>query len=141
MIEFHNPEELDFEMPFVQETTDWIMNVISHHGRKTGEINFIFCSDEYLYELNRIHLQHDWYTDVLTFDLSDERSNEITGDIYISLTRVLENAQQFQAAEIDELHRVMIHGVLHLLGFDDSTESESKEMRRLEDFMLNLRMF
>jgi len=117
--------------------------VIQSEKKKTGNINFIFCSDEYLLSLNEKYLNHHYYTDVLTFDQSSDRQT-VSGDIYISVDRVKENAVTHQKSEHqkakteNELYRVMIHGILHLLGYDDKTPSAKKKMRAKEDECLKL---
>lgn len=102
-----------------------------------GSINFIFCTDAYLHEMNVKYLNHDTYTDVITFDYT-ENPPEISGDIFISSERVRENAKQFGTTFVMELHRVMIHGLLHLAGFDDKTAREQQQMRSKEDYYLSL---
>ena len=104
------------------------------HRKKLKKVSFtyIFCSDEALLEINQQFLNHDTYTDIITFDLS-ENDNELTGEIYISKDRVTENAKKFATAYEDELHRVIFHGALHLCGFKDKTKADSLEMRRQED--------
>ena len=104
----------------------------------TEDISFIFCSDDYLLDLNRNFLSHDYYTDVITFDNSEQFS--FSGDIFISLDRVRENALVFNQTFIDELHRVMIHGILHLVGYDDISDLEQSIMRDKEDYYLAKRI-
>jgi probable rRNA maturation factor len=112
----------------------WIKSCIEHYKMKTGNINYIFCSDEYLKSLNKEYLNHDYFTDILTFN-NNEKSI-VSGDIYISTERVLENALKYKVDFTHELLRVIIHGLLHLLGFDDKKTSEKDEMRKLEDFWI-----
>lgn len=109
---------------------------IAENGKKTGNINFIFCSDEFLKGFNKEYLNHDYYTDIITFN--NNEGNIISGDIYISTERVEENAIKFEVDYLNELHRVIIHGLLHLLGYKDKKPSESKEMREQEDYWLNI---
>lgn len=97
----------------------------------------IFCSDDYLLDLNRTHLQHDYYTDIITFD--DSTPEGLQGELYISLDRVRENASQFSPSFLEELHRVMVHGLLHLCGYQDKTALQEKAMRQAENAMLLLR--
>jgi len=111
---------------------NWILNVIVSEQKKLGELNYIFVSDENLLETNKKYLDHDELTDVITFDNSEE-AETIEGDIYISADRVKENARTFSSTFHVELHRVMIHGALHLCGFKDKTEKQSKEMRTKEN--------
>ena len=115
----------------------WILNTIEQEGKVAGDINIILCDDMLLSELNLKYLKHKTLTDILTFTF-DEECQKISGDIYISLPRVKENAALFDQRIEDELHRVMIHGVLHLTGYKDSTRNEKKEMRGREDFYLGL---
>jgi len=110
---------------------EWIDAVVKDHGKKIGELAFIFVSDDYLYKMNVQYLNHDYYTDVITFDYSE---NDVTsGDIFISVDRVRENAENYGVTFLNELSRVMIHGVLHLIGYKDGTEEEKQEMRDLEN--------
>jgi rRNA maturation RNase YbeY len=100
-----------------------------------GDISYIFCSDDQLLDINKEFLNHDYYTDVITFDYSE--TENVSGDIFISIDRIRDNAKILELSYLDELHRVIIHGVLHLLGFKDKTKEESKNMRRLEDECLS----
>jgi rRNA maturation RNase YbeY len=113
----------------------WIDNVVSKKGFSLGELNYIFCDDEYLHKLNVEFLQHDTLTDVISFD--NTLGKLISGDIYISIERVADNAKDFEVEFIEELHRVMIHGVLHYMGYKDKTETEKKEMRNAENKALS----
>lgn len=114
----------------------WIKQVIEAKGKKMGNITYIFCDDEYLLEVNKQYLQHDYYTDVITFDYVE--NNLISGDIFISTDRVRENALAFGSSETEELHRVIIHGALHLLGLKDKSEKEASQMRQAENEALKL---
>lgn len=109
----------------------WIKSVAEKRGFKVGEISYIFCSDDYLLDINKTYLKHDFYTDIITFDYTDAK--KISGDLYISIDRVRDNAQELNLGFEQELHRVIIHGVLHLLGLKDKTEEEAKEMRKAEE--------
>lgn len=113
----------------------WIQESIHAEEKKEGVLNFIFCSDAYLLKMNLKYLNHDTYTDVITFDHSTE-SGIVAGDIFISVDRVYENATIFAIDEQKELHRVMMHGVLHLLGYQDHSLEEKALMRQKEDFYL-----
>ena len=106
----------DVKMPPIKkrETTDWIRRVASGYGKKCGDIAYIFCSDEKILEVNKAYLQHDYYTDVITFDYTE--GDKISGDIFISVDTVRSNAEQFGTDYDEELHRIIIHGVLHLCG-------------------------
>lgn len=111
--------------------------MIKKEGVKAGEINYIFCSDEYLHSLNQTYLDHNTLTDIITFDQSE--ANDIAGDIYISIDRVKDNARHRTIPFSEELHRVMIHGILHLTGLNDKTTKEKQFMREKEDLCLSLR--
>ena len=110
---------------------EWIKNVISSEDKKTGELSFIFCDDDYLLEMNQEYLDHDTYTDIISFDASV--GNILNGDIFISTERVAENAETYTVPFIEEFRRVMIHGVLHLCGYKDKTAEEEKIMRAKEE--------
>lgn len=109
-------------------------------GFKLNELTYIFCSDNYLLNINRQYLDHDTYTDIITFDNS-EGNNIVTSDIFISIERIRENAVNFNVPEITELHRVIIHGVLHLLGYKDKTPADKQKMTEKEDYYLSRRTF
>ena len=132
MIEFHN--EIEFVLQNQQELRRWIKKVITSENKEMGEINYIFCSDEYLLERNIKYLDHDTLTDIITFNYC--KGQIITSDIMISIDRVKENSTIFDNSFSEELHRVMIHGILHLIGYDDKTEKEKKLMREKENFYL-----
>ena len=127
-------EDVEINLP-EEKLIEWINNTIKEEQHKTGEINYIFCSDKYLLEVNKKYLNHDYYTDVITFDYTQNKM--VSGDIYISVDTVNENAKEYSKSSLHELFRVMIHGVLHLLGYKDATDEEKKEMRSKEDFHLN----
>jgi len=118
----------------------WLKNVIQHHRKEGGNINFIFCSDRYLLGINKNYLNHNTYTDIITFS-SSENNKIIAGDIFISVERICENARSFNSSFNDELHRVMIHGILHLLGFRDKSSKEKFIMRQKENECLDWRIF
>lgn len=130
-------EQTDFILPKQSNVSDWISLCISKKGKKSGSLNFIFCSDEYLLTLNKEYLNHDTYTDVITFNYVEGET--ISGDIFISIDRVEENALNLNIEFDHELHRVIIHGVLHLIGYSDKTPEEAQEIRGQEDFCLTLR--
>ena len=119
---------------------NWIRNTIVAENQQLRELNFIFCSDNYLLTINQQYLNHDTYTDIITFDNSENKP-EIVGDIFISLDRIRENAKNFDVKESDELHRVMIHGTLHLLGYPDKGKSAKALMTEKEDLYLSKRAF
>jgi len=136
MINFFN-EDIDFAVSNPQLISEWVSSIISSHHHRLEEINYIFCSDEYLLRINRHHLNHDYYTDIITFDNSED-DQTIESDIFISIDRVKENAEKQRTSFEEELNRVMVHGVLHLLGFEDKTAEEKKMMREKEDACLSL---
>lgn len=115
-----------------------IEELIFNENKKEGELSFIFCSDEYLLKMNNEYLRHDYYTDVITFDYTEKEI--ITGDIFISVDRIKENALKYNTTFENELQRVMIHGVLHLVGYNDKTEEEQKEMTKKENQYLNINL-
>jgi probable rRNA maturation factor len=118
------------------QVANWIKSVIKREGKHPGEITFVFCSDKYLLDLNRRFLNHDYYTDIITFDSTTEKA--IAGEIYISIDRVNENAADLKVSFDQELRRVIIHGVLHLLGYADSSKAQKEAMRLKEDACLSL---
>ena len=130
-------EEVDFKIKSQRKITHWINESIKRERKKIGEINYIFCCDSYLLNLNRDFLGHNTLTDIITFDYSE--GDSLAGDIYISIERVRENALKFDTEPLDELNRVMIHGVLHLSGYNDKLQSEKSIMRKKEDAYLSLR--
>lgn len=131
-----NTEDIDFVLENEEGTEQWLKQVIEQEGRSLRLLNFIFCNDEYLHQLNVEYLQHDTLTDVITFPYAEPPIVE--GDIFISIDRVRENASIFQASFEKELSRVMVHGVLHLCGHGDKTEAEEANMRNLEDNALKM---
>ena len=131
-------EDVEFQLQHPKHYKQWIQQVIDTHDFQLKEVNYIFCSDDYLLDINRTHLNHDFYTDIITFDLSDH-TEDIQADIFISIDRVIENADDRNIAFEEEIDRVMIHGILHLLGFNDVTPEEKSLMRQKEDACLSLR--
>jgi rRNA maturation RNase YbeY len=131
-------EDLDFKLPHPRKTTSWIKETILKEKKEQGNLNFIFCSDEYLHSINVQYLNHTTYTDIVTFD-SSETKGLIEGDIFISVERIKENASKFNTSFDEELHRVIIHGVLHLIGYSDKGVAKKAAMRRKEDTYLSLR--
>ena len=131
-------EDISFQLDNEPQTTTWIDKIIDRENRLLGDLNFIFCSDTHLHNINLSYLDHDTYTDIITFDNSEAVEN-ITGDIFISIDRVKENAEQMNVRFNEELHRVMIHGVLHLIGYKDKSSEEKAKMREKEDACLSLR--
>ncbi len=123
--------ETEFVLQNEEATSSWIQETIDFEGFEAGEINYIFCDDNYLHKINVEFLNHDTFTDIISFDYT--LGKLINGDIYISVDRVEENAQKFNVTFDNELHRVLIHGVLHYMGFKDKDEVEKKLMRDKED--------
>ncbi|MBN8640923.1 MAG: rRNA maturation RNase YbeY [Flavobacteriales bacterium] len=123
--------ETEFELSNEDVFSTWISTIIESESKKEGEINYIFCDDDYLLEINQQYLDHDTLTDIISFDYSV--GNELHGDIFISIERVRENAEEFNVSFDEELKRVMAHGVLHYCGYKDKTESDEQLMRSKED--------
>ena len=128
--------ETNFSIDSEEGYSDWICRVINSEGKLCSELSYIFCDDAYLLEINKEYLNHNTYTDIITFDYSTP--NSISGDLFISIERVKDNAQKFGISELEELRRVMVHGVLHLLGYKDKEESEIAEMRIKEEEKLKM---
>jgi probable rRNA maturation factor len=130
MIRFHSE---DCNLPDIDQIkiSDWILQVALLHSKKVGEINYIFCSDARILEVNNLYLKHDYYTDIITFDYSE--LNKISGDIYVGIETVASNAIQLGFNYETEMNRVIIHGVLHLCGFKDKTPEDEKTMHSKED--------
>lgn len=128
--------ENDFVLEKEKEFRNWVDQVIESEGKYVGDLNFIFCNDEYLHEINLKYLDHDTYTDIISFDNS--LGNTLHGDIFISTDRVQENALNFNVDFIEELKRVVIHGVLHFCGYMDKSEREKELMRRKEEEKMKL---
>ena len=134
---FFNSEEIDFNLPNQPVIIDWINSTANQEGQTVQSLNFIFCSDKYLHQINVEYLNHDTYTDVITFPYM-ENGNPVEGDIFISIDRIKENAENFKTSFENELHRVMIHGTLHLLGYGDKTPDEKLKMTEKENEYLQL---
>ena len=117
----------------------WLVNSISELNKELGKIDYVFCDNAFITEVNKKHLQHDYPTDIITFDYV--KNNKLNAEIYISIEQVRMNAKLFHAKYSDELHRVLIHGILHLSGFNDHTDEEKVQMRQAEDYYLSLRPF
>jgi len=131
-------EDTDFALVHPRKTSDWINQTARKEKSQIKDINYIFCSDSFLLELNQDYLEHDTLTDIITFDYSVSKK-ALEGEIYISIDRVSENAFKFKRDFEDELHRVIIHGVLHLAGYKDKNPSDKAIMRKKEDTYLSLR--
>jgi len=127
--------EIDFNLKNKLNVKTWVKNIVVGEGKLAGDITYVFCNDDYLGTLNEKYLKHDTLTDIITFDYSEKRT--LSGDIFISIERVKENAESFKTTFNAELGRVMAHGVLHLSGYKDKTADDKMEMRRKEDFHLS----
>ena len=127
-------DSCSYRLPEKRRTREWLTEVAREEGYKVGEINYIFCSAERHLQINRDFLGHDYYTDIITFDESDLRGEGvINGEIYIDVETVADNAAQFGATRLEEIRRVVVHGVLHLCGQKDKTPRAEREMHRKED--------
>ncbi|MEA5046473.1 MAG: rRNA maturation RNase YbeY [Petrimonas sp.] len=124
-------EGIDFPGIRKRDIKNWIKLVADGYGKKIGEVNYLFCTDEKILEVNNQYLSHDFYTDIITFDYSE--GNKISGDIFISLETVGTNSQKYNTNFMEELHRVIIHGILHLCGIDDKSDDDSRKMREAEN--------
>ncbi|RYD78391.1 MAG: rRNA maturation RNase YbeY [Sphingobacteriales bacterium] len=133
-------EDIKYTLKNKTLVKQWITETIVAEGYQLKELNYIFCSDTYLLDINKQYLNHDTYTDIITFDNS-ETPRLIVGDIFISIDRIRENALKFEVSDTDELHRVIIHGALHLLGYMDKKPADKKNMTLKEDLYLTLRPF
>ncbi len=136
-------EDIDFQLDNAEKVEKWLTETAQEYDfefSETEDLNYIFCSDDYLHQINVEYLAHDTLTDIITFDNS-ETPNELAGDIFVSIDRVHENAETFAHNFEDELHRVLVHGLLHLLGFQDKTEIQAQEMRSKENEYLAKRNF
>ena len=133
----YNTENVKMPKLSKRETNAWIKTVAAKYGKKVGEVAYIFCDDEKILEVNKEYLQHDYYTDIITFDYCEE--DVLNGDIFISLDTVASNAEEFGVSFDNELHRVLIHGILHLCGQDDQTPELRAEMIAKENDALGMR--
>lgn len=130
-------EDTDFKFGGRRFNNSWLKSVAEAESRRIGRINIIFCSDKYLLDINMKFLSHDYYTDIITFDYCEK--DELSGDLFISIDSVRANAEFFGTSFDNELNRVMVHGILHLIGYDDHSDEEQKEMRAKENFYLDMR--
>ncbi|MDB4174755.1 rRNA maturation RNase YbeY [Flavobacteriaceae bacterium] len=137
MIEFYS--ETDFKIEDTKALSHWISEIILHENHELGDLTYVFCDDAYLHKLNVQFLNHDTLTDIISFDNS--LGKQIHGEIYISVERVKENAGTYQVAFLEELHRVIIHGVLHFCGYKDKTKKQQETMSCKENEALDLRTF
>lgn len=134
MIRFFK-EDTSFELPEKHTVKKWLKSIVIQEGKQIGELSYIFCSDEYLLQVNREYLDHDYYTDIITFDNAEEEE-QIEGDIFVSIDRVRDNASTLQVPFEIELRRVLAHGVLHLCGYKDKSSDEEQLMRAKENFYI-----
>jgi rRNA maturation RNase YbeY len=134
-INFHSTDK-PFVFPQKRKLKLFLEDIFKKEKKKIQQLDYIFCSDEYLLQINQQFLQHDYYTDIITFDLSETKSVTY-GEIYISLDRVKDNAIQIKSSYKTELLRVIIHGILHLCGYKDKTKAQKQEMREKEEFYLS----
>lgn len=130
-------EDITFNLRSKLLVKKWLKQVAAENGYTVGDINYIFCSDAYLLDMNKQYLGHDYYTDIITFDNRENpESKKVDGDIFISIDTVRANGEEYGEGFVRELHRVMAHGLLHLTGYDDGTEAEQKQMRQAENAAL-----
>jgi len=129
-------EDTNFSFNRRLSVNKWLKTVSINESRQLGDINIIFCSDEYLLNINQKYLKHDYYTDIITFDYCF--NNILSGDLFISIDSVLLNSKSYNTEFSNELNRVIVHGILHLIGYDDHTEDDIHTMRNKEDFYLNI---
>ena len=136
MIRYFN-EDIKFELKHKLFNNNWLKTVAGSEMKRLGDINIIFCSDPYILEVNLKYLQHDYFTDIITFDYCE--GDKLSGDLFISIDSVRENSVFYGTEFEDELNRVMVHGLLHLIGYDDHSESDIAQMRAKENYYLELR--
>lgn len=134
MIRFYQ-KETKFNLQYKAIVKKWIKGIVEASGKRVGDINIIFCDDESLLEINKQFLNHNYYTDIITFDYCEGVT--ISGELYISVDTVEANAKEYDVSFRDEMHRVIIHGILHLIGFDDHSEQQTAQMREQEDLALD----
>lgn len=130
-------EDTDYQFKPKRFTSSWLKTVAESEIRKLGDVNIIFCSDNYILDINQRYLQHDYFTDIITFDYCD--GNILSGDLFISVESVRENALEYGTEFDEELNRVIVHGILHLVGYDDHAEDDIVVMRSKENYYLDLR--
>ena len=136
MISFHH-EDVDLPKLEIHKLEKWLHQLAHERDYSIYELNYIFCSDEYLLKINQEYLQHDYYTDIITFDNSD-KEGEVISDVFISIDRIKDHGEQYKDGYVTELIRVIAHGVLHLIGFNDKTDQEQEEMTRMENYAIKL---
>jgi len=135
---FHS-EDIKFILIEKPAIVSWLSLCIEKENKILNDVSYVFCSDNYLHKMNIKHLNHNTLTDIITFDYCEGK--KIIGEMFLSIDRIKENAEKFKSSFKDELHRVMIHGILHLCGYKDKTIEDQKVMSKKEDFYLNLRNF
>lgn len=128
-------QDIEFELEEEEKIIAWLQNISEREGSSIEHVNYIFCSDEFLLQINQKYLQHDYYTDIITFPFNYD---PIEADMYISIDRIKDNALKEGEAFKNELCRVMVHGLLHMLGYKDKTSADQKQMRQMEDSWLNM---
>lgn len=138
MIHFHC-EDVSFILRNKKAIRNWLLSLVHEEGFQCGEINLIYTSDDYLLKVNQQYLDHDYFTDVITFDYSDDKIR--SGDVFMSVDTLKANAKELKIKQIDEFCRVAAHGVLHLCGYKDKTKSDKAQMTEKEDYYLSLRAF
>jgi rRNA maturation RNase YbeY len=136
-VRFHN-DDCNYRFPSKRLTVSWLRDVARAEGRVVGEMNYVFCSSALLLEMNRRFLGHDYYTDVITFAYTEAETETVSGDVFIDVETVADNARRYGVTTLDEMRRVVVHGLLHLCGQGDKTLSEANEMRRKEDLYLQM---
>lgn len=136
MVSYFN-EQIEFAFKEKVKTRAWLKIVAESEIRRIGDINIIFCSDNYILDINQKYLGHDYFTDIITFDYCE--GDRLSGDLFISIDSVRENALEYGTEFKDELNRVIVHGVLHLIGYDDHTEEDIAKMRAKENYYLSFR--
>lgn len=137
LIQFHS-HRVKFKLKNASKVQQWLVQIATKYKKEIAELNYIFCSDNHLLKINKDFLNHDYYTDIITFDNNPIPSKKIMGDIFISIHRVKENAKQYGVSFDEELNRVVAHGLLHLCGLKDKTPADEKKMRRAEEEALVL---
>ncbi len=137
-IHFEAKPPFGFVLADEDAVRNWLIDVAKQHQEELSSLEYVFCDDDQLLEINKQYLNHDYYTDIITFPMDKD---PLEACIYISIDRVKENAKHYKASFVNELHRVMVHGLLHLLGHNDKSNEESKAMRDAEDASLSLRTF
>ena len=130
-------QDIDFIFKNKAANSQWLKIVAESEIRRLGPVSIIFCSDNYILDINMKYLQHDYFTDIITFDYC--KGDKLSGDLFISIDSVRENARTYGVEFLEELYRVMVHGILHLIGYDDHTDEEKAQMRAKEDYYLSLR--